>query len=145
MKLCQNRVVSNFSMKSDRRLALSRRGKSSWVGTFRTSARNMRSLSFTKQNAPRSPKTPMRLMSKPASWSFIASSIQTSRERNACRTPAGQRCYGIASRAPFDFDAGDPKVRVDVSVLRFGRFPDGLIFRGRIGRSSWRDCGGAVF
>ena len=37
-------------MKSDRRPVLSRRGKSSWIGTFNTSARNMRSLSSTKRS-----------------------------------------------------------------------------------------------
>jgi hypothetical protein len=39
-RLHQNRVVCSFSMKSDRRPALSHRGKSSWMGTFNTSARN---------------------------------------------------------------------------------------------------------
>jgi hypothetical protein len=46
----QNRVVSSFSMKSDRRPPISRRGKNSWMGTFNTSARNMRSLSSTKRS-----------------------------------------------------------------------------------------------
>jgi uncharacterized protein DUF3732 len=42
------------------------------MGTFNTSARNMRSLSSTRRRRASIFETPLRLMSKPASWSHVA-------------------------------------------------------------------------
>ena len=51
------------------------------MGTLNTSARNMRSLSSTKRSRASIFETPLRLMSKPASWSLVASVF-----RKVCRT-----------------------------------------------------------